>query len=1139
MNRSLFVFALALLCTASAFALPPNISPVLQATMSAHPGEFVTGIVYLESQANIADLDRALTRARATRAERHRLVIEELQRTADATQTDFLSRLNEHQQAGTVAGFTPYWITNCVVVRALPSVIEEIGERSDVQWIEENFKAHLIEPVPSDRTHTHGLDENHGIPRGIRAIRAPEVWYQLGITGAGRLVGSLDTGVDGSHPALASRWRGNTASASESWLDVLGGQTSFPVDGHGHGTHTVGTMCGNSTSSNDSVGVAPHAEWIACNAIDQSAGGEIDNDIMTSFQWFADPDGNPLTIHDVPDVIENSWGVHSGFSGYTDCYNLWNNAIINCEAAGVVTIFSAGNSGPGAQSCGSPATVAIDSVTMFAVGAVNSTSDTIPPYEIASFSSRGPSDCPPQTAIKPEVCAPGVDVYSSYPGNGYTNMSGTSMSGPHVSGIVALMRQASPDAEVPLIKSILMRTAHDYGTPGEDNTYGFGFVDAYEAVTMILADRGFLLGTVTDAASGQPVAGAAVEPQGLGRRVVTRNDGSYFMTLPGDCTWTVHYSAFGYTTEERQANILIGDTTTQNVTLTSAPRGTLRGVVRAGNNAPVGDARVALTDIPLTPILTDSLGRYSYDLPQDSYEIRVSYHDAAADTTVAVVVGETREADLYLSSPRSAPSQPDAYGYRAFDRLDTGYAAEFDWIEIAPSLGGAGTLIPIPSTDASGFAALPFPLRYYGQTFDSVTISENGWIAGGITSDRTFFNFPIPSAGGPSAMIAPFWDNLYAGDAEICYFADTLHGRFVVEYNHLQFLPASGQRITMQVQIYSAEARPTPNGDCEIVFLYRRLDAPDGGTVGIENPGESTGQQLLYNGAYNARAWRIGPYSAVRFSTRTNHHTGTLTGRIVTHPPHANPELAILAVGGRVIHPDPSGEFSAEDLLTGTHRPRVYLSGYESAMATAPIGADSTSHLEFHLWRLDPPRDLFADASALPLVPLRWRTPESVESGERLDEFTEYRIYRDDELLAARADTFYTDTLAASGLYRYYIAAVYSGGVSETSNHALVDYSSQAGDVASSLPGQFALRDCYPNPFNPATTIAFDLPRSVSVTLRLYNLAGQEVRMLFDGSLPAGSHTLQVDGSAMASGVYWYTITAGEFSAARKMVLLK
>lgn len=64
---------------------------------------------------------------------------------------------------------------------------------------------------------------------------------------------------------------------------------------------------------------------------------------------------------------------------------------------------------------------------------------------------------------------------------------GTSMAGPHVSGIVALMRQANPDLEVDSIKRILMNTAVDLGPPGEENTYGWGVVDAYAAVRAALA----------------------------------------------------------------------------------------------------------------------------------------------------------------------------------------------------------------------------------------------------------------------------------------------------------------------------------------------------------------------------------------------------------------------------------------------------------------------------------------------------------------------------------------------------------------------------------------------------------------------------------------------------------------------------
>jgi subtilisin family serine protease len=109
------------------------------------------------------------------------------------------------------------------------------------------------------------------------------------------------------------------------------------------------------------------------------------------------------------------------------------------------------------------------------------------PYPIADFSSRGPSDCD-VTKKKPEVVAPGVTVYSSVPGGSYqqNGWDGTSMAGPHVAGVVVLMRQANPDLEVDSIKHILINTARDEGAFMEDNTFGWGFIDAYAAVLAVV-----------------------------------------------------------------------------------------------------------------------------------------------------------------------------------------------------------------------------------------------------------------------------------------------------------------------------------------------------------------------------------------------------------------------------------------------------------------------------------------------------------------------------------------------------------------------------------------------------------------------------------------------------------------------------
>ncbi len=95
-----------------------------------------------------------------------------------------------------------------------------------------------------------------------------------------------------------------------------------------------------------------------------------------------------------------------------------------------------------------------------------------------------------------------------------------------------------------------------------------------------------------------------------------------------------------------------------------------------------------------------------------------------------------------------------------------------------------------------------------------------------------------------------------------------------------------------------------------------------------------------------------------------------------------------------------------------------------------------------------------------------------------------------------------------------------------------------------SVPSQYALNQNYPNPFNPSTEISFDLPKSAHVTLVIFNMLGQEVAHLIEKSLVAGSHRVtwhgyDEHGSSCASGVYLYRLTADNFSATRKLVLVR
>jgi hypothetical protein len=103
---------------------------------------------------------------------------------------------------------------------------------------------------------------------------------------------------------------------------------------------------------------------------------------------------------------------------------------------------------------------------------------------------------------------------------------------------------------------------------------------------------------------------------------------------------------------------------------------------------------------------------------------------------------------------------------------------------------------------------------------------------------------------------------------------------------------------------------------------------------------------------------------------------------------------------------------------------------------------------------------------------------------------------------------------------------------------------SVSGEASSGLPTQFALGQNYPNPFNPTTEISFALPNAADVELSVYNLLGQKVTTLVNGAMPAGNHSVTWDGTSesggsVASGIYFYRISAGSFNETKKMMMLK
>jgi hypothetical protein len=144
-------------------------------------------------------------------------------------------------------------------------------------------------------------------------------------------------------------------------------------------------------------------------------------------------------------------------------------------------------------------------------------------------------------------------------------------------------------------------------------------------------------------------------------------------------------------------------------------------------------------------------------------------------------------------------------------------------------------------------------------------------------------------------------------------------------------------------------------------------------------------------------------------------------------------------------------------------------------------------------------------------------------------------------------DTFVTvSSLEQSSLYSWRVRAnvADTAGAWSARSTFTTGTATDVNGQSEVLPKKFMLRQNYPNPFNPTTTISFELPRKSVVTLDVFNVVGQKVTTLVDGTLPAGEHTavwdgLDESGNRVASGIYFYRVHAGAFSSTKKMLLLK
>src|SRR5258705_2793752 len=343
--------------------------------------------------------------------------------------------------------YQSFWAANMIVATADRSLVDKLAARADVARVDSNAPARWIEDpiVEKFGVTTRDVNAPAAVEWGVANVNAPAVWA-LGFTGQGIVIGNEDTGMRWSHNALKPKyrgWNGVTADHNFNWHDSIhsgggscGANAVAPCDDHGHGTHTTGTTVGDDGAGNQ-IGVAPGAKWIGCRNMDQGNGTPAT--YSECFQFFIAPTdlaGNNANPALRPHVMNNSWGcpISEGCTTGAELETIVNNT----QAAGIFVVVSAGNAGP---RCSTVADAPAFYDASFSVGALSGTTNAL-----ASFSSRGPGTLAPNL-LKPNISAPGVSVRSCLRTtmSSFGNLSGTSMAGPHVVGVVPLLWSARPN----------------------------------------------------------------------------------------------------------------------------------------------------------------------------------------------------------------------------------------------------------------------------------------------------------------------------------------------------------------------------------------------------------------------------------------------------------------------------------------------------------------------------------------------------------------------------------------------------------------------------------------------------------------------------------------------------------------------
>lgn len=396
-------------------------------------------------------------------------IVENLKTNRDISQENILEFLENEKEEGKVKELESFYIVNTIRIVAEKETIEKLQNFSNIERITLNEKIKL----DGEKTNSEdmvNLSSNKD-EWNLENSKVKAAWSEYGTTGKGVVIGFIDSGVNYEHSSLKENWRGyenGNLNPKGNWVDIVG-DAKYPVDDYGHGTATAGVAVGKKSSQRN-IGVAPNSKWIAARAF--SSDYALNSNIIAAGEWMLAPGGD---VKNAPDIINNSWGGSAGAKP-------WFNKMLNTWlSAGIFPVFAAGNvEGSGTAKLGSienPASL----LEAFSVGAIDSNN------KVGKFSKRGPSPFDEYgNKIKPEVVGPGIGVLTTSRLGDYERWTGTSISTPHVCGIVALIKEINKNIDPDNIREILIESAealkdNDF-KQSPNMAYGYGYINALRAV---------------------------------------------------------------------------------------------------------------------------------------------------------------------------------------------------------------------------------------------------------------------------------------------------------------------------------------------------------------------------------------------------------------------------------------------------------------------------------------------------------------------------------------------------------------------------------------------------------------------------------------------------------------------------------